>query len=298
MSRMPLLPVIVLNCGLGAVLCAVDAVVVDASGNATFERQIAAPNILQGSSGVIVTGATTATFGAWHWISGTTADYTITLPTAVGNAGKTIGLRVKDAAVASRTYTVATTSGQFIDGASTAVLQANASLILLSDGVGWSRIGGTASGPALPSGAIVDFASTNVPAGWLLCDGSAVSRTNYALLFAAIGTVYGAGDGSTTFNLPDFRRRVAVGSGGAGTSVLGANVGSYGGEEAHALTIAEMPSHSHAYTFYTRTGYEGGSPIAEAGRSPTNTLNTSAVGGSQAHNIMQPSLVVSKIIKY
>lgn len=56
----------------------------------------------------------------------------------------------------------------------------------------------------ISSGLIVAFAGSTAPAGWLICDGSAVSRTTYADLFAAIGTTYGAGDGSTTFNLPDF----------------------------------------------------------------------------------------------
>src|SRR3990167_4049843 len=64
-----------------------------------------------------------------------------------------------------------------------------------------------------PAGVIVDYGVTSAPSGWLLCDGSAVSRSTYADLFTAIATAYGVGDGSTTFNLPDFRGRVAVGLG-------------------------------------------------------------------------------------
>lgn len=56
---------------------------------------------------------------------------------------------------------------------------------------------------AFPSGVVVEFAGSVVPAGWLLCDGSAVSRTTYASLFAAIGTAFGAGDGATTFNVAE-----------------------------------------------------------------------------------------------
>jgi microcystin-dependent protein len=63
----------------------------------------------------------------------------------------------------------------------------------------------------MPSGAMVDFAGATAPTGWLLCDGAAVSRTTYAGLFTAIGTAYGAGDGSTTFNVPDLRGRIGVG---------------------------------------------------------------------------------------
>ena len=65
---------------------------------------------------------------------------------------------------------------------------------------------------SLPAGVIIPFAGTSVPTGCLLCNGAAVSRTNYANLFAAIGTLYGAGDGSTTFTLPDYRDRVLQGA--------------------------------------------------------------------------------------
>lgn len=63
----------------------------------------------------------------------------------------------------------------------------------------------------IPSGAIMDYAGSTEPTGWLFCAGQAVSRSTYATLFAAIGTNYGAGDGSTTFNVPDYRGRVAAG---------------------------------------------------------------------------------------
>lgn len=76
--------------------------------------------------------------------------------------------------------------------------------------------------------------------GWAHCDGDEVSRSTYAALFAEIGTSYGVGDGSTTFNLPDFRDRVPVAK---GTSF--ASVGASGGEINHTLTAAEMPTHSH-----------------------------------------------------
>ena len=63
-----------------------------------------------------------------------------------------------------------------------------------------------------PAGVIIPFAGTSVPSGYLLCNGALVSRTDYADLFAAVGTLYGAGDGSTTFSLPDLRDRVLQGS--------------------------------------------------------------------------------------
>ena len=65
----------------------------------------------------------------------------------------------------------------------------------------------------MPPGATIDFAGSTVPNGWALCDGRALNRTTYAKLFAAIGTTWGAGDGSTTFNIPDLRGRIAVAAG-------------------------------------------------------------------------------------
>ena len=96
-----------------------------------------------------------------------------------------------------------------------------------------------------PAGALMPFAGAAAPAGYLACDGSAVSRTTYAALYAAIGTTYGAGDGSTTFNVPDLERRVIAGAGGSATSTLGNTVGATGGAETHTLVSAEMPRHTH-----------------------------------------------------
>lgn len=83
------------------------------------------------------------------------------------------------------------------------------------------------------------FAGSTAPQGYLLCDGSAVSRNDYADLFAAIGTVYGAGDGSTTFNVPDLSGRVVLGV--SQSHALGTS----GGEAAHTLTENELPAHTH-----------------------------------------------------
>ena len=98
-----------------------------------------------------------------------------------------------------------------------------------------------------PVGGVVDFAgsSANVPAGWLLCDGSAISRTSYSVLYAVIGTIWGAGDGSTTFTLPDLRGRVIVGA-GSGPGLTPRALTATGGEETHVLLSSELASHNHA----------------------------------------------------
>lgn len=163
---------------------------------------------------------------------------------------------------------------------------------------------------APPAGAMMDFAGTTAPSGWLACNGTAVSRTTYARLFAAISTTWGVGDGSTTFNLPNFSRRVAVGSGGSGTGTLGNAVGNTGGAETHTLTLAESPAHAHAGSTVSGTiptaitGAVGdGDAVMETNAAASNTIPITATpsiaseGGGGAHNNMQPSAVVLKIIK-
>lgn len=151
-----------------------------------------------------------------------------------------------------------------------------------------------AAGAGILPGFMIEYGGDTAPTGYLLCNGANVSRATYAALFAVIGTKYGPGDGSTTFSLPDFRRRVAVGAGGAGSSILGSNVGDSGGSENHQLIPDEMPSHSHTL------GLQVGARNGQAASGTPNFVrnqNTGLTGGDQPHNNMQPSLVVTKIIK-
>lgn len=167
-----------------------------------------------------------------------------------------------------------------------------------------------------PPGTLFDFAGTSAPVGWLTCDGSNVSRTTYALLFAAIGTTWGVGNGTTTFGIPNFQRRTSIGSGGSGTGTIGNVVGNTGGEETHALTSAENGAHAHSVTDPTHTHAvtqvinqqvpSGGQYAQAAGGTWVSDINTGAAatgisiqnsGSGTAHNTMQPSAVVLKIIK-
>jgi len=123
------------------------------------------------------------------------------------------------------------------------------------------RVAPVITPPAFSSGMMMPFAGTAAPGGWLLCDGSAVSRTTYSTLFALIGTAYGAGDGSTTFNVPDLRGRSCVGyaaSGGhADVSAVGNNEGSAAAnrrpKHPHSNTLSAshnhtLPDHGHVNT--------------------------------------------------
>lgn len=145
----------------------------------------------------------------------------------------------------------------------------------------------------LPIGSIVPYGSNDIPANWLLCDGRAVSRTTYANLFSVIGTNFGEGDGTTTFNLPDFRTRVPVGL--YSEDIDFDTIGNAGGEKEHTLTIEEMPTHSHQFLFDQTPG--SNINTVQAGGASAWARDTTTSGNDQPHNIMQPYQVVNYIIK-
>jgi microcystin-dependent protein len=151
--------------------------------------------------------------------------------------------------------------------------------------------GGGGGGDTIPPGLVSPFAGSSAPTGWLACNGATVSRTTYANLFSAIGTTYGAGDGSTTFGLPNLQGAFPLGS--SGSYALGAT----GGEATHLLTIAEVPAHTHTYSQPSigggaeGTGSNASLPVVTPGQA------TGSTGGGGAHNNMPPYLAVNYIIK-
>jgi len=139
-----------------------------------------------------------------------------------------------------------------------------------------------ADGPAGPPGTPGTVTGDLIPSaaatreGCLLCDGAAVDRTLYAGLYAAIGDAYGAGDGSTTFNLPDLRSRVPMGANG--------DLGATGGEASHVLSTAEMPSHSHgAVTGTDSPDHAHG--ISDPGHTHSGTFSVTGYAGGVAGGI-------------
>ncbi len=184
----------------------------------------------------------------------------------------------------------------------------------------------------VPPASVTAYAGATAPGGWLLCDGQAVNRQIYKNLFEVIGTTYGAGNGSTTFNVPNLNGKVIVGTSASETEfdVLGET----GGEKTHTLTVDEMPSHSHGVTDpghahgITDPGHAH-SYVNQVGDQSVNTLTTQAdaadqvdygqttgtsttgvtvntattgisiqnTGGGQAHNNLQPYMALRYIIK-
>lgn len=214
-------------------------------------------------------------------------------------------------------------NGFRVEGLGTAILDTDAVSL------GQSRSNG------VPVGVVVDYlAPIAIPFGWLACFGQAISRTEYRELFLALGTFYGAGDGSTTFNIPDFRGRVSAGGddmGGVNAArlsnqygVVAQVLGGALGSSNHVLTHAQMPNHRHqgsvdpsgshfhsSITAPVSTPGSGSGMVNSSGNLGALTMNattgsagehihtfaTDYRGSDQAHPNAQPTLITTKIIK-
>lgn len=165
---------------------------------------------------------------------------------------------------------------------------------------------------ALPSGSLMMWPTASAPAGWLLCNGSAVSRTAYAALFAVIGTTFGVGDNSTTFNLPNYTNRGPIGAGGL--YGIGATGGSKDaivvGHTHTANTALSQSPHSHDFTSYNLSSIDSGGFSSDNARknsqtsstssetisiSATTTIDSTGTSGTDAN--MPPYLAINFIIK-
>ena len=176
-----------------------------------------------------------------------------------------------------------------------------------------------------PIGIVAPFAGINIPNGWFVCDGTAVSRTTYSALFAQLGTYWGVGDNINTFNLPNLVNRAPIGFGAGALAVFG----SVGGEINHTLSSNEMPAHSHTISdpahAHTMLGHQHGyvnplgasigtaaggqttyqpggvtnanATVSIMGAAVTGITGTNNTGGNGAHNNMPPYAVLYYIIK-
>lgn len=258
-----------------------------------------------------------------------TGNVTLPSTTSVGNVSSTELGYLDGVTSAIQTQLNAKANTSSLGTAAALNVGTSANNVVQLDGSGklpavdGSQLTGLAAGFSMPSGAVMPYAGSTEPSGWLFCYGQPVSRTTYAALFAVLSTTYGVGDGSTTFNLPDLRGRVVAGKddmGGTSANRLtgltggvdGDVLGGTGGAETHTLTEAQMPSHTH---FVARNS-SGTSAL-----SSTNSLNdtanrsdlfsyelsgstgsvtlglSSAAGSGSAHNNVQPTIILNYIIK-
>ena len=176
------------------------------------------------------------------------------------------------------------------------------------------------SNAGIPTGTVSAFAGSAAPTGYALCDGSAVNRTVQAALFSVIGTTYGIGDGSTTFNLPDLRGRVVAGLGesllGATADELGDDNGLIANTKEHTLLETELPAHDHftlnnnagnsgnsvdttnSASFSTSFGGDSSYQMAAPTADPVANIGLSSeTGGGLAHPNVQPTIILNYIIK-
>ncbi len=167
------------------------------------------------------------------------------------------------------------------------------------------------TGIVAPVGMVTEFAGTTAPTGWLLCQGQAVSRTTYAALFAVIGTAFGAGNGTSTFNVPNRKGRVGVGLDAAQTEFD--ELGDTGGAKTVTLTAEQsgVPQHYHSVRAMgnatpggTTDGFARGSGTADAGFRTSGVASGSAYGSStgaqdaaQSHQNLPPYVVMNYLIK-
>ena len=151
----------------------------------------------------------------------------------------------------------------------------------------------------VPPGMLAPYAGKTAPEGWLLCDGSAVSRTAYADLFAVIGTTYGAGNGSTTFTLPDLRGRVAAGANAS--NALASRAGADSKQIARANLPAEklrIADNGSWIVDTTQFGVHSGKPLSLGNnRSEAEYLYTEPMGSGTAFDVRQNTIYLNYIIK-
>ena len=211
---------------------------------------------------------------------------------ADGQTTMTGGIKAFPGSASGPAYTFASspTDGFYLSGTHQIGLAINGAFVGFFNANGFNTVAGQPTGA--PIGAIQDFAGSSAPAGWYLCYGQNVSRTTYASLFAVIGTTYGAGDGLTTFGLPDCRGRATFGQDNMGgtpanrITVAGGNfdgtvLGGTGGQQNQTLTTAQLASHSHGLTGGTATDSGHTHAITDPGHvhtiSPVSTVDGGGV---------------------
>lgn len=196
-----------------------------------------------------------------------------------------------------------------INGLTYPTVDGNAGDLLTTDGAGTLSFASQPLPTVFSSGMIMPFAGSVAPTDWLPCHGQAVSRTTYADLFTALGVIYGAGDGSSTFNVPDLRGRVIAGQddmGGTSADRLtaqtggidGDTLGAVGGAETHTLALTEMPdNYYYNSNLLSVDDYVDNYAQSNFTARVADVTSHTTQGGGGAHNNVQPTIVLNYIIK-
>jgi microcystin-dependent protein len=150
-----------------------------------------------------------------------------------------------------------------------------------------------------PIGSVIPYFGTAAPnSKYLVCNGQAISRSTYSDLFTLLGTNYGAGNGSTTFNIPDLEGKFLVGYDSGDSDYNALTSAKTGGEKTHTLTTAEMPAHTHTYTRNANGTYNSVNADLQSGVQGSNgTIATSSTGGGDPHENRPPYLTVNYLIR-
>lgn len=181
--------------------------------------------------------------------------------------------------------------------------------VYIADGAAsgaWTSLAAEISGTTRFVGEIIPYAGSSEPTGALFSFGQAISRSTYSDLFAIVGTTYGVGDGSTTFNVPDLRGRAVAGRDDMGTvsanrltdpahgfGLDGDTLGDTGGEEDHTMTEDELVAHVHTAKGNTALANIDTGSNNNHGQSSSDTGST---GGSTAFNVVQPTIILNYLI--
>tara|TARA_Y100001938_G_scaffold150777_1_gene243377 strand:- start:19353 stop:20327 length:975 start_codon:yes stop_codon:yes gene_type:complete len=280
-----------------------------------------------------LTGAVTTTQAELNIIDGGTAATSTTLASAdrivVNDNGTMVQVALSDLLTYLNSFQTAAGALATISSGGNAVTMSglaypsadgSADQFLKTNGSGTLSFGVPAGTFSMPPGVIFPYAGGSAPTGYLLCDGSAVNTYDQRLLHAVVSNTYGGtahnagvtdqSGVSTTFNLPDLRGRVVAGKGSGSnlTTPDQTTLGATGGSKEHDLQLTEIPGHTHdAGTLSTgitvHTGGSGTVNVMSTSNSGGITSaqavsgSTASAGGGNAHNNVQPTIILNYVIK-